>query len=365
MIYNDLVLENTVAEKSVSSRVIPESTSNLRANQMSFQPNMTNQDSLQSQGNNRLSQEPKTSKRDPLESQGSEKVENYFSDTGAKSSVHEPVDIDNTELSGSQLMRALVYNQAGNTRESDSEIDNFELKPAGTLRGCVAGPKKQKIPPPSVTNNQVQEPRREMAVSSVTSPKSYQTSPKSYQSDSSNRTSIHVKNSDRFLQDYKHFIKKGNDEDSDGSDCDLIPGGSVKQSQAKNVQKTNDQTENTSKSVPQYNFVPRGVLSQQEVECFNRQRKTLDKNKGATRGDDDDSVYSDKTLSPEKEVKNGKLNPAKNGISLQSLLKTQEEFTMNGYHSGSSTALLASKDSTPVNVRMQALLDVIQKSQQK
>ena len=358
--------ENKAAEKSAVSRsVIPEASStSSRDSQKTFQPKLNSHDSQESQVNAHITQEPKTSKRESLESQGNDRVENDFSDTDTKTIVEEPVDVDNTELSGSKLMRALVYNQAGNSRESDSEMDNFYIKPAGTLRG-IQSPKKKspKIPAPSTANTLVSEPRRE-SVSSVASTKSYQ-------SDSNDRKSIHVKNSDRFLQDYKKFIKKGNGGDSEGSDCDIIPGGAVKLPQAQSIQKTNDQIVNTNRNVPQYNFVSRGVLSQQEVELFNRQRKSLDSIKGDTSntrgdGDDVDSVCLDKTLSPEKDIKNGKLNSAKNGLSLKSLLKTQEEFTRNGFHKSSSEASLASNDSTtPVSVRMQALLDVIKKNQPK
>ena len=329
---------------------------------------MISQNSQETQVNSHKTYEPKPSKRDSFESQVNTNMENNSLDTGVNSSAHEPVDVENTDLSGSKLMRALVYNQEGNTRESDSEIDNFVLKPAGILRG-IQGIKKKKSPqkPPTSsatelpTNSLVSEPRKEISASSVTSLKSYD-------SESNERKTIRVKNSDRFLQDYKHFIKKGNGADSESSDSEIIPGVNMKQPQVQSMQ-NNEQTESKPRPTPQYNFVPRGVLSQQEIELCNRRRKSTDSNKregNNTKGDADDntSVCSDKTLSPEKDVQNSKLNPLKNGISLKSLLATQKQFSVNGFHNG-STASSGSNESVPVSERMQALLDVIKKNQSK
>lgn len=257
-------------------------------------------------------------------------------------------------------MRALVYSQEGNSHESDSELDSFLLKPAGTLV-AQCGRKKSSQNPASVTNKQTDrqthELQKETSATGLFRSKAITHGP--------DDKVLKVKNSDRFLRDYKQFIKNGSVDDSESSDNDIIPGLSIRTPQK--VREPEEKTANRTRCSPRYNFVPRGVLSQKEIDFCNSRRRSVGSEKSdGTNAKDDSwedtlSVDSDKTLSPEKVVKNDRISP-RNGISLKSLLANQKEFSKNGFHDVSSAS---ASDSVPVSQRMQSLLDTIMRHQSK
>ena len=347
--------ENSRVDKNVSKEAVVSSREN--DSYKALESKLMNYTLSETQGNVKLDQDIKSP------------------NIGAKVTSQEPVDTENTELSGSNLMRALIYNQEGNTHESDSEIDGFVLKPAGTSLVPVRKKKTSPQKPALVSHRPKNDSVRKTNIANL-------------QSDNErpgSRKEIHVKNSDRFLRDYKQFVRKGNASDSGSSDCDIIPGLNIRQpskspgneaEQGKDAVMDSKRTMNRD-SVP-YNFISRGMLSTQEVELFNKRRQSVGdrlsppvgkfdfSDRQVDSGGDNSSECSDKTLSPEKDLKHSKLN-SRNGISLKSLLARQKEFSSQGSSSinsspEKSSASTGADNSEPVSQRMQALLDAIQKS---
>ena len=276
-------------------------------------------------------------------------VERKSPDLDALITPQEPVQTDITELSGSSLMRALVYKQEGNAHESDSELGNFVLKPAGTM---ITQGRKKKSPQSTVAPTQMHVSDSEK--------KSKERVIKSDSDRSNTGKVIHVKNSDKFMTHYNQFVRKRQPSDSGSSDNDIISTLNLKQpavthSVSEETNKSLKQTEHTSL----YNYIPRGVLSPKEVELCNNRKKSptsyLTNDAGGN-----NSACSER--SPEKDTQS--VIGARNGISLKSLIASQKETscgTLNGL-SDMSSAISVADDMKPVSERMQLLLDAIKKN---
>ena len=274
-------------------------------------------------------------------------VDKMSPNLGAKSFSEEPAHKDIADLSGSSLMRALIYSQEGNTHESESELDNFVMKPAGTLVNQCRRKKPKETAVTSETQRQIPERRKNEFVS------------KSDSDDSITGKGIQVKNRDMFMSHYNEFVRKKRQSDSGSSDGEAFQRRNTRS--PTNTERVSEQhTRTVKESESLYKYVPRGVLSPKEVELFNNKRKSPtvadDMDFGAKGDNSDESQAKDK----QSEMQ------SRNGLSLKSLITSQKQpqsQTLNGLSASASRNMSsAADDRRPVSERMQTLLDAIKKS---